>query len=107
MFGLFIALALAAGLFLGCIYFAGLWLTIRQLQRTSRPGALLLCSFAIRASIVLTGFFLVSRGQWPAVVACLIGFLIARTFMLRVLSMPREGVGGARQVSLVVQKPNS
>ena len=71
-------LPFAAGLTLGAIFFGGLWWTIRKGVSSPRPAMLFLSSAVLRMGIVVTGFYFVSNGQWQRIVACLVGFLIAR-----------------------------
>ena len=72
------ALAGLAGGLLGAIFFGGLWWTVRQGVSSSRPALWFLGSGLLRMSIVLAGFYFVSGGQWKRLVACLVGFIIAR-----------------------------
>lgn len=77
-------LACVAGLLLGSIFFGGLWWTIRRGVSSDRPAFWFFASFLLRMSIVLAGFYLVARGQrWQPVVACLVGFVIARLIVTR------------------------
>ena len=73
-----LALAGLAGGLLGAIFFGGLWWTVRQGVSSSRPALWFLGSGLLRMSIVLAGFYFVSGGQWKRLVACLVGFIIAR-----------------------------
>ena len=73
-----LALAFAAGAGLGAIFFGGLWWTVRKGVSSSRPALWFLGSGLLRMSIVLAGFYFVSGGQWQRLVACLVGFVIAR-----------------------------
>jgi F1F0 ATPase subunit 2 len=72
------AAAGAAGLVLGASYFGGLWWTVRRGVSTERPALWFLGSLVLRMSIVLVGFYLVSSGDWKRLLACLLGFVIAR-----------------------------
>lgn len=74
-----LVLAWAAGSVLGAIYFGGLWWTIRKGVVSDRPALWFLGSFLLRTAIVLVGFYLIARNQrWQPLVACLVGFVIAR-----------------------------
>ena len=81
----FISLILAcgAGLFLGGLYFAGLWWTVRRCLSTPYPALWLLGSGILRMALALSGFYLVGGGDWQKLVACLAGFLVARRMMTR------------------------
>ena len=78
-----LVVALVAGLGIGIFYFGGLWLTVRQLTRTRRPAILTLGSFLVRSGVSLLGFYLVMGGRWERLLASLLGFLVARTILVR------------------------
>ena len=81
-----LALALTAGAGLGAIFFGGLWWTVRNGVSSARPALWFLGSLLLRMGIVLAGFYFVSGGQWKRLVACLVGFIIARvvvTWLMR------------------------
>ncbi len=44
----------------------------------------------LRMSIVLAGFYFVGRGHWERLVACLLGFIIARFIVMRLTRTPVE-----------------
>jgi F1F0 ATPase subunit 2 len=73
-----LALAGLAGGLLGAIFFGGLWWTVRKGVSSSRPALWFLSSGLLRMSIVLAGFYFVSGGQWKRLVACFVGFIVAR-----------------------------
>jgi len=73
-----LALAFVAGAGLGMIFFAGLWWTVRKGVSSPRPALWFLGSGLLRMSVVLAGFYFVSGGQFRRLVACLVGFIIAR-----------------------------
>lgn len=85
-----LSLAVLAGLALGLFYFGGLWLTVRRLTSSKRPGVLMLGSFAVRLSLTLCGFYLVMDGSWERILACMAGFLVTRFVMTRRLA-PGKG----------------
>ena len=76
-------LALTAGLLLGFLYFRGLWLTVKKLPDTDRPFLTAIGSFALRAAVVLAGFYVVMGDEWERLVAALLGFILAREFLVR------------------------
>ena len=84
---LILAVALFAGLLLGAIFFGGLWWTVRKGVASEQPAIWFLGSMLLRMSIVLVGFYLVGNGQWKRMVACLVGFIIAR-FIVTMLTAP-------------------
>ena len=80
---LILAFALVAGLSLGAIFFGGLWWSVRQGVASKHPALWFLSSMLLRMSIVLAGFYCVGRGDWRRLVACLLGFILARFIVLR------------------------
>lgn len=75
----------ASGALLGAFYFGGLWLTVRRVAAAQQPALLLFMSFLVRAGAVLTGFYLVMDGRWERVVGCMVGFVLARSVLIRFL----------------------
>lgn len=84
-----LALSLAAGLVLGAIFFGGLWWTVRKGVTSPRPALWFIGSLLVRTSIILGGFYFIGRDHWERMLACLIGFLIARVIVTR-LTKPSE-----------------
>jgi len=81
-------LALLAGVSLGTIFFGGLWWTIRRGVASPRPAAWFLGSLVLRAIIAAAGFIFVAQGDWRRLVACLLGFLLARLVVMRLARAP-------------------
>ena len=79
--------AAAAGLLLGAIFFGGLWFTVRRGVSSQRPALWFFCSLLLRMSVVLAGFYLVSCGRWERLLACLLGFVIARLVITRLTNL--------------------
>lgn len=77
-----LVLAWMAGAALGAIFFGGLWWTIRKGALSRRPGLWFFGSLLLRMSIALTGFYFVSDGYWRRLLACLLGFVIARLVVM-------------------------
>ncbi len=76
-------MALTAGLLLGAIFFGGLWWTVRKSVASRFPGLWTFGSLLLRMSVTLAGFYLVGRAHWQPLVACLLGFVIARFIVTR------------------------
>jgi F1F0 ATPase subunit 2 len=71
------------GLGLGCLFFGGLWWTVRKSILSARPALWLLSSLLIRMGLTLSGFYFVLTRDlggepWQRLMLCLLGFLIAR-----------------------------
>ena len=71
------------GIALGGVYFAGLWETVRKLPDAEKPARRVALSFALRMTLVLSGFYLVMQGDWQRLAAALVGFLLMREILLR------------------------
>lgn len=78
-----VLLAGGAGVLLGVIFFGGLWWTVRKGVSSQRPALWFFGSLLLRTSIVLAGFYVVSGGHWERLLACLVGFVIARLVVTR------------------------
>jgi F1F0 ATPase subunit 2 len=71
-------LAWLAGGMLGAMFFGGLWWTVRKAVASPCPALWFLGSIMLRMSLALAGFYLASGGQWQRLLACLLGFVMAR-----------------------------
>lgn len=82
--------ALAAGFFLGAMFFGGLWWTVRRGMSSPLPALWFLVSMLFRAGLALAGFYCVYAvaGQWTVLLACLLGFVMARMLITRFLPAP-------------------
>jgi len=76
------------GAALGAIFFGGLWWTVRKGVSSPRPALWFLGSMVLRMSIVLTGFYFFGSGNWKRLLACLLGFIIARFIVVRLTRTP-------------------
>ncbi len=75
--------ALGAGVLLGALFFGGLWWTVRKGVSSKRPALWFSGSLLLRTGITLAGFLFVSGGHWKRLLACLLGFIIARLIVIR------------------------
>ncbi len=66
----------------GFLFFGGLWYTILQGMRSPHPELWFLASLVLRMSVASGAFVWLSSGRWDRLVACLIGFLMARAVVL-------------------------
>ncbi|MGO9259013.1 MAG: ATP synthase subunit I [Bryobacteraceae bacterium] len=78
-------LALAAGIFLGVIFFGGLWWTIRKGISSEQPALVFVGSLLLRTSLALAGFYFIGRGHWERLLACLLGFVMVRLIEARLI----------------------
>ena len=75
--------ALAIGIFLGVLFFGGLWWTVRRGLTAANPALWFGVSALARMAIILSGLYYVARAGWPSLLACLCGLLIARVATTR------------------------
>jgi F1F0 ATPase subunit 2 len=87
-------LAVAAGVLLGVAFFGGLWWTVQKSLASKHPALWILSSLVLRTVISLAGLYFVSGGQWDRLLACLLGFVIARFIVTRLVG-PRIGPGNS------------
>jgi len=73
-----LTLAGVVGTGLGAVFFGGLWWTIRQAVSSRQPALWFFGSLLLRMAFILVGFYVVSGTQWERLVACLVGFVMAR-----------------------------
>jgi F1F0 ATPase subunit 2 len=94
-----LVLAALAGVALGAMFFGGLWYTARRGAASTWPALWFLGSLLLRMAITLPGFYVAGGGHWDRMLACLIGFLVARTIVMR-LTRPRPDsrAGVAKEV---------
>jgi F1F0 ATPase subunit 2 len=83
-----LVLASGAGVLLGAGFFGGLWYTVRRGVSSQRPVLWFLSSLLLRTSMVLAGFYLVGGESWSRLLACLLGFVIARSIVTRLAGPP-------------------
>lgn len=85
-----LALAWLAGSGLGVIFFGGLWWTVRKGVSAAQPALWFFGSSLLRMGVALGGFYVVYGGHWERLVACLVGFFMARLVVTR-LTRPSGG----------------
>jgi F1F0 ATPase subunit 2 len=71
-------LAGTGGVLLGLVFFGGLWWTVHKGLSSDLAGLWFFGSMMLRTALVLIGFYLISQRDWRNLVACLLGFLMAR-----------------------------
>lgn len=82
--------ALVIGILLGSIFYGGLWLTIRKGIPSEQPALWFLCSFLVRTSIVLSGFYYIGRDHWDRLLVCLLGFFMTRLMAMRFIRVAEK-----------------
>lgn len=72
------------GLIAGCVYFVGLYLTVRRAAKTGNPR-ILLFSFLARAGALMVALYALVKLGAAALVMALLGFIAARFLTVRAL----------------------
>jgi F1F0 ATPase subunit 2 len=81
-----LTLALVAGLLLGTLFFGGLWWTVQKALTSEMPALWFVGSLLLRTGVILAGFTFVAQNHWSRLVMCLLGFMIARVFVIKRLT---------------------
>lgn len=81
---LMLSLQFVVGVLLGAFFYGGLWWTVRRVAANA-PAVWLFGSFIVRAILVLTGLYAVTRGEWRGMAACFAGFLVVRPVLTRLI----------------------
>ena len=83
-------LALLAGILLGGMFFCGLWWTIQKGISSNRPALWFFISLVLRTGIALAGFYFVGRGRLEYLIPCVLGFMISRLIVNRLVQEVRH-----------------
>jgi F1F0 ATPase subunit 2 len=74
--------AWVAGLALAILFFGGLWWTVPRGMASRHPALWFGTSLLLRSGTVLGGIYLVGRGDWTRMAACLTGFIMMKPLVL-------------------------
>jgi len=85
-----LVLAWVAGGALGAMFFGGLWWTVQKAFSSQRPAFWFFGSLLLRMSLTLAGFYFVAGGHWQRLLACLLGFVIARLIVTRLTGAAKK-----------------
>lgn len=80
---LFLLIAFLVGLVLGWFFFYGLRVTVDNLPKVKHPAILILSSYLVRTVVVVAAFYLVMDGSIFRLLASLVGFILARTILIK------------------------
>ena len=92
-------LAWVAGGVLGVMFFGGLWWTVQKGVLSKRPALWFFGSLLLRMSIALAGFYLVTGGHWERLLACLLGFVMARLIVTRLTRVMEKPAYSAQEAN--------
>ncbi|MDE1893518.1 MAG: hypothetical protein KGJ96_02395 [Xanthomonadaceae bacterium] len=79
------ALAALAGIALGLFFFGGLWWTVRRGLVARQPALWFLGSLLLRMGVLMGGLLLVGGGDWRRLLACLLGLVVGRAGVTRLV----------------------
>jgi F1F0 ATPase subunit 2 len=80
--------AAVAGSLLGAVFYVGLWFTVRKGLSSTHPAKLFVASLVLRVGAAIAGFYYISHGDWRLLAAAMGGFLLSRTYALRLVGRP-------------------
>ncbi|CDS53823.1 Sodium-transporting ATPase subunit R [Polaromonas sp. CG9_12] len=79
-----------AGGAMGAFFFGGLWWTVRKSLASRQPAVWVFCSLLLRMGVTMTGFYVVSGANWQRLLACVVGFFMARHIVIRLTRSPED-----------------
>ncbi len=74
-------LSLVAGIALGSFFFGGLWWTVQKMQGSKNPYLISVISFVLRTAVAMLTFYLLLNLGTGYLLAALVGFIGARTYL--------------------------
>ncbi len=80
---LWILISLLSGTILGWFFFAGLRFTVERLANVKHPWLLMSASYLVRTLVVVAAFYFIMDGHLIRLLVCLVGFILARTILVR------------------------
>ncbi|MFT4939175.1 MAG: F1F0 ATPase subunit 2 [Paraglaciecola sp.] len=77
------------GMVIGMAFFCILWFTVRRGLISLYPARWFLGGLLLRMIIALGGFYFIANGDWFTLVICLLGFVISRELVRRIVAFRR------------------
>ena len=71
------------GVGVGAVFFGGLWWTVNVSVHSQRPALWMFGSLIVRVGLALAAFYLLGGAHWQRLLACLLGFFVARVIVMR------------------------
>jgi F1F0 ATPase subunit 2 len=87
-----LSVSLMAGVLIGAFFFGGLWWTVQKSLTSNNPALWFFGSTLMRTGFAMAGFYFTSRGDWQKLLACLLGFVIARVVVTRLTRTTKKGI---------------
>lgn len=88
-------LLLLFGSLLGCLFFGGLWWTVKRSMASRWVALWFFGSLLVRTSIVLAGFYWACGSEWQKWLTVLMGFTVARLLVARLTQLKHEAGASA------------
>jgi F1F0 ATPase subunit 2 len=85
-----LSVAAIAGCGLGAVFFGGLWWSVNRGLQSGEPALWFFGSLVVRTVVAVAGFYYVGGGHWRRMLACLVGFVLARVLVMRVTAEIKE-----------------
>jgi len=85
-----LVLSWIAGGALGAFFFGCLWWTVKKSLASRQPAVWVFSSLLLRMGVTMTGFYFVAGTDWQRLLACLVGFIMARQIVTRLTRSPEE-----------------
>ena len=86
-----VGIGLLGGIVLGCLYFGGLWLSVKRLKETEHKKRFLLLSWFVRSVLLCLGLYLMARFNAASLLCAAAGLFISRSVIIR--SVKRKMAG--------------
>ncbi|MDR0361631.1 MAG: ATP synthase subunit I [Planctomycetota bacterium] len=81
-----------SGVGLGVFFFVGLWWTIHRGVGSRHAALWFAGSTLVRIGVALAGMYWSTGGRWEKLLACVLGFIVARVLVTRLAGPPLASV---------------
>ena len=78
-----VGIGLLGGVLLGCLYFGGLWLSVKKLKSIEGKKKFLLLSWAVRSVLLCLGLYALARYNAASLLCGAAGLLATRSVIVR------------------------
>ena len=99
--------AALTGLVLGGLFFGSLWWTVRRMLSSGPSVLWQLGGLLVRVAVILLGFYAVGAGHWERLLACLVGFLVAKLAAIRMTRRWERRQAGAATFTTTRKTPEA
>lgn len=78
-----VTIGLLGGILLGCLYFGGLWLSVKRLKKVERKKCFLFVSWIARSFFLCAGLYALARYNAASLLCGAVGVLAAKSVIVR------------------------